>query len=178
MDFHPYSKETQLRGHQKHKDKPKPKEKRPRKKKNPYLHRGRIIPSRKERTAISETDYNRMIEEYGNYCLTCGHTPIEAHHLVFRSQFGTGNWRNLAPLCGKCHKRAHDQREFADYLRDMRAARFGPRFGQDKYSLFKENIIPNTTDEAYERFMLSEEVRMNAEKAIHQANHRENGGRR
>ena len=160
MEWHPYSKETQLRGHQKPKATPKYKEKRPRKKKNPHLYRGRIIPSRKERTAISKEDYNRMIEEFGDYCMTCGHTPISAHHLVFRSSIGTGNWRNLAPLCEKCHTKAHKDRAFADYLRDMRAERFGPRFGQDKYSLFKEGLINNTTDEAYERFFKKEEKRI------------------
>ena len=50
MEFKSYSKAQQLAGHQKSKDKPKPKEKRPKKKKNPYLYRGRIIPTKKERT--------------------------------------------------------------------------------------------------------------------------------
>lgn len=140
------------------KEKPKYKEKRTKKKKNPYLYRGRIIPSRKERTRITELDYKRMIEEFGEYCMMCGYTPISAHHLVFRSHIGTGGWRNLAPLCEKCHRRAHDQKEFADLLRDMRAERFGPHFGKDVYSLFKEGLVNNTTVEAYERFMLQEEV--------------------
>lgn len=160
LEFNPYPKSKQLSGHQKQVDKPKYKEKRPKKKKNPHLYRGRIIPTRKERTKITKENYNRMIEEFGEYCMMCGHTPIEAHHLYFRSQFGSGNWRNLAPLCEKCHKRAHVQREFADLLRDMRAERFGENFGKDKYSLFKENLIHSPTDELYERYFKKEEERI------------------
>lgn len=148
-----YSKEDQLRGHQKPKDKPKYKERRPRKKKNPHLHRGRIIPSRRERTKITKANYLKMIEVFGEYCQECGHTPIEAHHLVFRSSMGSGNWRNLAPLCQRCHKRAHTDREFADYLREKRAAEYSEHFGKDVYTLFRERLVENTTKEAYERFM-------------------------
>lgn len=93
--------------------------------------------------------------------MMCGHTPIEAHHIVFRSRYGSGNWRNLAPLCDKCHRRAHTQREFAELIRDMRAERFGPHFWKDVYSLFKEGLIPNTELDTFERFMRVEE-----EKAI------------
>ncbi|WP_050613306.1 HNH endonuclease [Bacillus testis] len=157
MEFNPYSKADQLKGHQREKEKPKHKNRRPRKKKNPQLYRGRMIPTKKERTMITPENYNRMIEEFGEYCLMCGHPGIEAHHIVFRSQFGTGNWRNLAPLCNKCHRQAHQQAEFAQLIRDMRAERFGIHFGKDKWSLFKEGLIPNSTDEAYERFMKREE---------------------
>ena len=139
------------------KEKPKYKEKRPKKKKNPNLYRGRIIPTKKERTRITEKDYKRMIEEFGEYCQMCGYTPIEAHHIVFRSHFGSGNWRNLAPLCKKCHEQAHKDRSFADLIRDMRAERFGIHFWKDVYSLFKEGLINNTTDDAYERFMIQQE---------------------
>ena len=157
MEFNPYSKADQLKGHQREKEKPKYKERRPRKKKNPQLYRGRMIPTKKERTMITPENYNLMIEEFGEYCWMCGHAGIEAHHIVFRSQFGTGNWRNLAPLCNKCHRQAHQQAEFAQLIRDMRAERFGIHFGKDKWSLFKEGLIPNSTDEAYERFMKREE---------------------
>jgi hypothetical protein len=159
-DFNPYSKSQQLKSHKKEKDMPDFKVKKPKKKKKSYVHRGRIIPPRKERTKINEVDYIKMIERYGDYCQECGYTPIDAHHLVFRSHFGTGNWRNLVPLCKKCHQRAHNSFKFAEYLRNKRAAELGPHFGKDKYSLFKENIIPNTDDQTYERFMQSEVERI------------------
>lgn len=157
IEFTPYPKSKQLAGHQKAKDKPKPKEKRPKKKKNPYLYRGRIIPKQKERTKITKENYQRMIEEFGNYCQECGFTPIFAHHLTFRSSMGSGNWRNLAPLCKRCHDRAHQEFAFADMLRQKRAAVYGEHFWKDKWSLFQENLIPNSTEEAYERFMEKEE---------------------
>ncbi|POD46305.1 HNH endonuclease [Pseudomonas syringae pv. syringae] len=146
-----------MKGHQKEKDKPRYKERKPKKKKNPYLYRGRIIPTKKERTKITAVDYKRMIEEFGEYCMMCGFSPIEAHHIVFRSHFGSGNWRNLAPLCKSCHERAHKSKEFADEIKDMRAERFGPHFHKDMYSLFKEGLVKNTTPEAFERFMRAEE---------------------
>jgi len=152
LGFHPVPKPISKR-----KDKPKYKEKRPKKKKNPNLYRGRIIPTKKERTRITEKDYKRMVEEFGEHCMMCGHTPIEAHHIVFRSQYGSGNWRNLAPLCDKCHRRAHTLRGFADSIRDMRAERFGPHFWKDVYSLFKEGLVNNTDDKTYQSFMKSEE---------------------
>jgi 5-methylcytosine-specific restriction endonuclease McrA len=139
------------------KDKPKYKKKRPNKKKNPYLYRGRIVPEQKERTRITKENYNRMIEEFGNYCEECGYTPIHAHHLVFRSHMGSGNWRNLSPLCQRCHDRAHKDYEFAEYLRNKRAKRFGEHFGKDVYSLFKEGLVNNTTQQAMERFFKMEE---------------------
>lgn len=154
------------------KEKPKLKEKRPKKQKNPNLYRGRIIPKQKERTKITKENYYRMIEVFGNYCQECGYTPIAAHHLVFRSSLGAGNWRNLAPLCKRCHDRAHGDFQFAKYLRDKRAAVYGLHFGEDKYSLFQAGLIPNTTDQAYERFMEGEAER--AEKALCQTVDREN----
>lgn len=158
-EFRPYSKLEQLKGHQKHKNKPKPRKKKPKKKKNPYLYRGRVIPKQKERTKITIENYNKMIEEFGNYCQECGYTPIFAHHLVFRSNMGSGNWRNLAPLCQRCHDRAHKDYDFAEYLRDKRAERFGKWFGADKYTLFKEGLIPNTEDKTFNRFMIEQEKR-------------------
>ncbi len=119
----------------------------------------RTTPTKKVRTKITDKEYNRMIDEFGEFCVMCGRTPIEAHHIVFRSHFGSGNWRNLAPLCDKCHKKAHRQREFADLIRDMRSERFGSNFWKDKYSLYKEGLIPDTEDETYESFMLEEEKR-------------------
>ncbi|MED5050611.1 HNH endonuclease signature motif containing protein [Anoxybacillus rupiensis] len=154
-EFNPVPKPTKQR---KEKPKPKIREKRPKKRKAKVeTFKGRVIPKAKDRTKISKANYNRMIEEFGDCCMICGRTPIEAHHLVFRSQLGSGNWRNLAPLCKEHHTKAHRDYNFAEYLRQERAERFGPHFWKDKYTLFKENLIPNTTTEAYEKFMLGEE---------------------
>jgi 5-methylcytosine-specific restriction endonuclease McrA len=138
------------------KERPKYIEKRPKKTKNPNLHRGRIIPSKKDRTRITEAAYKRMIEEFGEYCLLCGYVPIEAHHIVFRSQMGSGGWRNLAPLCKRCHQETHKHRTIAEQLREDREEMFGKWYWADKWTLFKEGLIPNTTDQAFERFFENE----------------------
>jgi HNH endonuclease len=139
------------------KEKPKYKEKRPKKTKNPNLYRGRIVPSRKERTRITEAAYKRMIEEFGEYCLLCGYIPIEAHHITFRSQMGSGGWRNLAPLCKRCHLEAHKHKSIADQLREDREALFGKWYWADKWTLFKEGLIPNTDDKTFEKFMIEQQ---------------------
>lgn len=158
-EFHPVPKPVS-------KPRKKGKTKIPKKRKKKIeTYKGRVIPKAKDRTKISKANYNRMIEEFGDCCMICGRKPIEAHHLVFRSKLGSGNWRNLAPLCPEHHRQAHQDYNFAEYLRQERAERFGPHFWKDKYALFKEGLIPNTTDRAFERFMEEEEVRMN-EKAM------------
>lgn len=145
------------------KEKPKYKEKRPKKKKNPNLYRGRIVPSKKDRTRITETAYNRMMKEFGEYCYLCGYTTnLEAHHIVFRSQMGSGGWRNLVPLCKRCHLEAHKHKTVADQLREDREALYGKWYWADVYTLFKEGLVPNTTTEAYERFMRGEDERAKA----------------
>ncbi|MED4978261.1 HNH endonuclease signature motif containing protein [Geobacillus stearothermophilus] len=171
-EFHPAPKPTKQR-----KDKPKPRvrEKKPKKRKEKVqMYKGRVIPKAKDRTKISKANYNRMIEEFGDCCMICGRRPIQAHHLVFRSSLGSGNWRNLAPLCEEHHRKAHADFGFAERLREERAERFGPHFWKDKYALFKDGLIPNTTEQAYERFMREEERRA---QMVRDRPHRENGGR-
>lgn len=166
FEYRPYPKEQQLKHHQKEKERPKFKVKKPKKKRKPYVYKGRTIPPKKQRTKISKTNYQRMIEEFGERCLICGKTPIEAHHITFRSQYGSGNWRNLAPLCKEHHMKAHQDFEFAEQLREERRKRYGLHFGKDKYTLFKEGWIPTPTDEAYERFMQEEEKKAREQNGI------------
>ncbi|AWO74945.1 HNH endonuclease [Geobacillus thermoleovorans] len=156
-EFHPAPKPTKQR-----KDKPKPKlkVKKPKKRKKPQTYKGRVIPSRKARGSVSKREYTRMIEEFGNACLVCGSTyNIEAHHVRFRSQGGRGKWRNLAPLCKIHHQLAHQDRDFADWLRQEREARYGSWYWADEYDLFQAGLIPNTTKEAFEKYMEGEEER-------------------
>jgi hypothetical protein len=119
----------------------------------------RKVPNKRQRTKISRQDYQKMIEEFGEHCNVCGSYPIEAHHIVFRSHFGSGNWRNLVPLCNKHHRLVHKNRVLSDYFRQQREERFGKHFWKDKYALFKEGLISNTTDEAFEKFLVEQEKR-------------------
>jgi 5-methylcytosine-specific restriction endonuclease McrA len=149
MPFSPYSKEQQL-GYNKAK-KPKKKKK--------HTYKGRVVPTKKQRTKITKKDYNKMIEEFGSMCSVCGRTQIEAHHIVFRSQFGSGNWRNLTPLCNKHHQLVHKDRNLAEWFRTKRKERFGEHYWKDRFTLFREELIPNTTTDSFEKFMKGEEER-------------------
>lgn len=172
-EFHPVPKTVKAR-----KDKPKTRirEKKPKKRKGKVqTYKGRVIPNRKVRGSVSKREYTRMVEEFGRACLVCGSTyTIEAHHVRFRSQGGRGKWRNLAPLCKIHHQLAHQDRDFADWLRQEREARYGSWYWADEYDLFQAGLIPNTTKEAFEKFMREEERRA---QMVRDRPHREDGGR-
>lgn len=160
VEFRPYSKEEQLKGHQKSKDKPKFKEKRPKKKKKKLeVFKGRTIPTSKVRGTISKKEYERTIEAFGSTCVFCGDPRIEVHHIKFRSQQGRGQYRNLIPLCKKHHMQAHENRVFADILREERIQTYGEWYWADKFDLFKVGVIPNTDDKTFESYMRGEEER-------------------
>jgi 5-methylcytosine-specific restriction endonuclease McrA len=163
MPFQPYSKEQQLKGHQKKKDTPKFKEKRPKKRKKAQRIKGRVIPTAKVRSSISKKEYNRAIEAFGESCIYCGSSHIEMHHIRFRSQQGRGGFRNLVPLCKRHHLQVHNEREIADTLREVREKYFGPWYWADKFDLFKEGLIPNTDDKSFEKFMERERERIEQE---------------
>lgn len=40
-------------------------------------------------------------------CVICGYPAAQCHHIVFRSQGGLSELRNLACLCLQCHNQAH-----------------------------------------------------------------------
>lgn len=152
-EFRPYSKTQQLRGHQKSKDKPKYKERRYRKKRKKLeTYKGRTIPPARARGAISKTEYEKAVEAFGAVCAICGDNRIEMHHIRFRSQQGRGKYRNLIPLCKTHHNQAHQDRKFADGLREQRVEMYGSFFWADKYDLFKAGLINNTTDTEFEKF--------------------------
>lgn len=158
MEFRPYSKSEQLKGHQKDKRKPKIKEKRTyKKRKKLETFKGRTIPPSRARGSISKKEYKRAVEAFGSVCVFCANPFIEMHHIRFRSQQGRGGYRNLIPLCKEHHNHAHTNRAFADELRENREKIFGSWYRADKYDLFKAGLIPNTEDKSFEEFMQSEE---------------------
>lgn len=126
-------------------------------KKVPEKRRKRKAPSTKTRGSISKTEYNRMIEAFGCHCVICGDPRIEAHHVRFRSQGGRGKWRNLAPLCRRCHQAVHQNRAFAERLMAMREDMFGKWYWADEYDLYERGLIKEPTKEKFEAFMRSEE---------------------
>lgn len=167
MDFRPYSKAEQLKGHQKEKDKPKFKPQRHKKKpktKKRMVNHGVQIPSRAKRGEFTLMQKMQIIDLYGNMCLACQSTFIEFHHRKFRSGMGRNNPRNGSPLCQIHHRWAHTDSIFAQSLRDEAKAMWGPYYFWDKYDLWKHGLIERPTDELMERFFEKERDRLEYEK--------------
>lgn len=154
MEFRPVPKPVS-----KPKEKPRYKERKPKKRKKLETFKGRTIPPAKVRGSISKKEYEKVIDIYGRSCAYCFSSYIEMHHIRFRSQQGRGTYRNLIPLCKEHHGLAHRNRVFADQLRRERIQAYGEWYWADKFDLWKQNLIPNTTDKAFEDFMLKEEVK-------------------
>lgn len=161
--FRPYSKAEQLGA----KEKPVLKKKRyPEKKKKklkPEVYKGRVIPKRSTRGRITTKEYNEALRQHGAYCYVCGTTEgLEAHHVRFRSALGRGRWRNIRFLCSKHHRgeySPHRNEGLRKELEQLHEELYGKFYWSDKYDLFLENLIPNTTDIAFEEFMKGERMR-------------------
>lgn len=170
MDFRPYPKSYQLRGSQKEKDKPLHKERRPnrkRKKINQSDNNTIKTPSRYSRGQFSMEDKQKIDEVYGHACIVCGSPYIEYHHCKFLSGMGRGTWRNGIPLCAEDHRLAkdspHKSEATADKYRQHKLKMYGEFYYMDVWDLYKRNLIPNTTDKAFEDFMTREQRRSESE---------------
>lgn len=108
-------------------------------------------PKQKERTKITKKDYNRAIEVWGEYCF-CGRPMEHMHHIVYRSQMGKSNYRNLIPLCEKHHRLAHSDNDLRRRLEIQRRRMFGEFYWCDKYDLHEKGIIAEPTEELLEAY--------------------------
>jgi len=52
-------------------------------------------------------------------CAYCSSTSVDFHHLVFRSHGGKDEPDNLIALCRTCHEKAHNDKTFNDYLKEL-----------------------------------------------------------
>lgn len=168
--YHPYSKDQQLGKVPKEREKKKTPHKKPKKKrKKVEVVKGRVIPSKRTRGKISKTEYDRAIELHGNTCYFCGTSHnLEMHHVVpkgySRFKNGRGVARNLRLLCSSCHRgengvHGKNGKDKMQHLQQLHEELYGPYFYMDRFDLFKMQLIPNTTKEAYESFMKGEEER-------------------
>ncbi len=150
--FHPISKAEQVR---------KVPVKQRKQHNKPEIYRGRRIPLASTRGKINRTEYNEALRKNGDTCFVCGTTiGLEAHHVKFRSDSGRGKWRNIRFLCFEHHKGKrgpHHNERFRRELEKLHEDLYGPWYWADKYDLYKAELIPNTTDEAFETFMQEEE---------------------
>lgn len=119
-------------------------------------------PKRSDRGKISKEEYEKAAEEHGHYCYVCGSTQnIEAHHILFRSNGGRGKWRNLRFLCSEHHRGTyspHKDKRLRNALIDAHTALYGKWYFADEYDLHDAKLIPNTTKEAFEKFMEKQEA--------------------
>ena len=110
-------------------------------------------PKRRDRGKISKYEYQRALDWFGDTCTICNSAPIEMHHVVFRSASGRGGYRNLMPLCKVHHEKAHQDRNFADSLRDERAEAFGKLYYTDEHDLYDAGLIDEPTEEKFENYL-------------------------
>lgn len=55
--------------------------------------------------------YEKIVSEQP-YCQLCGRTyDLHIHHIIYRSQLGNNDERNLIRLCADCHRRVHSNKK-------------------------------------------------------------------
>ena len=63
---------------------------------------------KREDNKLYEITRKQAYERDNGCCVLCGSSfGLQCHHIVFRSQCGKSDLRNLACLCLQCHNEAH-----------------------------------------------------------------------
>lgn len=62
----------------------------------------------------------QIYERDEGQCVLCGGSGAHIHHIIFRSQGGKDEPRNLVTLCGHCHERAHGRGKGAYTQKEIR----------------------------------------------------------
>ena len=142
MSFSPYSKEYQLRGHQKEKDKPQFKQKRypqPKKPKKKYTGEKNYRPNLNTRKKFSEETKRKACELFNYRCANCGSSQLDdPHHIRYRSENGKGVLTNCLPVCRPCHNRIHNEPELAMKWKRWAKEQYGHDYWQDEWD--KESL--------------------------------------
>ena len=65
---------------------------------------------------------NKFYEKtLGKKCVNCGSTvAIEYHHIVPLCMGGTNKITNIAPVCNRCHKAIHGEKDYREYKLTLR----------------------------------------------------------
>ena len=77
-------------------------------------------------------------------CIECGGRGTQTHHCLFgRNRRNSEKYGLKVRLCGKCHRRLHDQDEaLAMKYRRMAQQCFEEKYGHDKYmAVFGKNYL-------------------------------------
>lgn len=136
MDFSPYSKATQLRGHQKEKEKPlfkqqKPQHKKPKKQ---YTGEKNYRPSMKTRKKFSGEVKRQACELFDYRCASCGSNQLhDPHHIRRKSDGGKGVLTNCLPVCRPCHDHIHKHPEIEMKWKRWAKEKYGFDYWMDKW---------------------------------------------
>ena len=76
--------------------------------------------------------YQKIVDNQP-YCQLCGSTNwLEIHHIVYRSEGGSNDERNLIRLCKYHHQMVHsNKRRWQPYLIQMQCKRYGEDFKKE-----------------------------------------------
>lgn len=62
-------------------------------------------------TLEDKKTYERVAEEQ-KWCQICGRTYfLQIHHIIYRSELGNNDERNLIRLCSECHRKVHTNKK-------------------------------------------------------------------
>ena len=91
----------------------------------------------KRTTKLEKQIYQKIVDEQP-YCQLCGSTNwLEIHHIVYRSQGGTNDERNLIRLCKYHHEQVHkNKKKWQPFLLDIQQKKYG---SFDKKELIKNH---------------------------------------
>lgn len=80
--------------------------------------------------------YQKIVEEQ-KWCQLCGSTNwLEIHHIMYRSQGGNNDERNLIRLCKQCHMLVHsNKKKWQEFLYKKQCVKYGEF---DKKELIKK----------------------------------------
>lgn len=135
------------------------------KKNKQEVFRGRTIPTKKQRGAVSKTTARKVFEVYGEYCAICQSNQIELHHIKPKgfSNGGRGTWRNLIPLCPSHHRGkegVHNNKKLMEKFQYEHKKKYGVHYHCDKFDLYKLGLIKEAEDADFEEFMQKEELKL------------------
>lgn len=71
-----------------------------------------------------EKNKQEVILKSGNRCCICTTVGIQAHHIKPKSQEGSDDLDNLAPLCPNCHSKTHSRGGFTLQIKEETLKQF------------------------------------------------------
>lgn len=78
-----------------------------------------------------------LISKQFEKCKICGKKRIQIHHLHYRNKFNEDIFKDLVPLCGKCHKMVHDKLK-AEKIKSQTMSEFNTMFVTPTYKKTKK----------------------------------------